>query len=127
MRELKICAGMIYVIHGQHGCGNAEPQLMNCNVDLLKKIPRPLDGGKVFNVTQDGLIRAIAAAFIRAKIVGITFHVLRHEFTTRMIEAGWSMAEVQATTGHSTAEMLRRYTHVNAKNIAAQAQENSLQ
>lgn len=89
-------------------------------IDFLKSLPRP-HKGKVFNVTQDGLIRAVAAAAKRAKISGITFHILRHEFTTRMIEAGWSMAEVQACTGHSTAEMLRRYTHITAKNIAAKA------
>jgi integrase len=89
--------------------------------DFLKSLPRPLDGGRIFNVTQDGLIRAVSAAATRAELHGITFHVLRHEFTTRMIEAGWGMAEVQATTGHSTAEMLRRYTHVAAKDIAAKA------
>lgn len=90
-------------------------------LDLLKRLPRPVGGGKVFNVTQDGLIRAVAAAAKRVGADGVTFHVLRHEFTTRMIEAGWSMAEVQSMTGHSTAEMLRRYTHVVAQDIAAKA------
>lgn len=88
---------------------------------FLEALPRPLAGGKVFNVTQDGLIRAVSGAAKRAGIEGVTFHVLRHEFTTRMIEAGWSMAEVQASTGHSTAEMLRRYTHVIAGDIAEKA------
>jgi integrase len=96
------------------------PLLPNA-IAFLLKLPRPVGGGKVFNCTQDGLVRAVAGAAKRAGVDGVTFHVLRHEFTTRMIEAGWSMAEVQAMTGHSTAEMLRRYTHVLAKDIAAKA------
>lgn len=81
---------------------------------IIKDLPRPIDGGAVFDVTQDGLIRAFASACKRAKIVDLHFHDLRHEFTSRLIEQGWGMHEVMSITGHSTAEMLRRYTHIRA-------------
>lgn len=88
-------------------------------LEVLDSMARPLTGGKVFNVTQDGLIRAFADACWRAKIEDLHFHDLRHEFTSRLIETGWGMHEVMSITGHSTAEMLRRYTHIRAADLAA--------
>src|SRR5690606_25635017 len=41
---------------------------------LLSALPRPIAGGQVFNVSQDGLIRAFAAACKSAGISGLTFH-----------------------------------------------------
>ncbi len=86
-------------------------------LDIINALPRPIDGGKVFNVTQDGLIRAFSDACKRAEIDDLHFHDLRHEFTSRLIETGWGMHEVMAITGHSTAEMLRRYTHIKAAKL----------
>lgn len=88
---------------------------------LLSALPRPIHGGKVFNVSQDGLIRAIAAACAAdedKKIVDFVFHDLRHEATSRMVEAGLSLLEVQSITGHSNAEMVKRYTHLDTLRLA---------
>lgn len=86
--------------------------------ELLAALPRPINGGSVFDVTQDGLIRAVQAATKEAKIEGFTFHCLRHEATSRMVEQGLGSIEVQAVTGHSTAEMVRYYTHIDAMKLA---------
>lgn len=86
--------------------------------DLLSSLPRPIHGGKIFSVSQDGLIRAMSAACEDAWIEDFVFHDLRHEATSRMVEAGLSLLEVQSITGHSNAEMVRRYTHLDTLKLA---------
>lgn len=91
---------------------------------LLSALPRPIHGGRVFQVTQDGLIRAMASACKskgvedEAGIEDFVFHDLRHEATSRMVEAGLSLLEVQSITGHSNAEMVKRYTHLDTLKLA---------
>lgn len=85
---------------------------------LLSALPRPIHGGKVFNVSKPVLIRAMAAACKAAGIEDFVFHDLRHEATSRMVEAGLSLLEVQSITGHSNAEMVRRYTHLDTLKLA---------
>lgn len=85
---------------------------------LLSALPRPITGGPVFKVTQDGLIRSFASACDDAGIEDLKFHDLRHEATSRMIEAGLSQLEVQSITGHSNAEMVKRYTHLDTLKLA---------
>ena len=70
---------------------------------LLSALPRPIGGGRGFTVTQNGLFRSFSAACVDAKIDDLTFHDLRHEATSRMVEAGLSLLEVQSITGHSSA------------------------
>ncbi len=53
----------------------------------------------------------------RAGIVGLTFHDLRHEATSRFCEKGLPMMTVQAITGHKSAQMLKRYTHISGKTL----------
>jgi integrase len=85
---------------------------------ILKTLPRPIEGGQVFHVKQDGLISAFADACKRAQIEDFRFHDIRHQFTSRLIEDGWGLHEVMSITGHSTAEMLLRYTHLIAADLA---------
>ncbi len=85
---------------------------------LLSALPRPIAGGRVFKVTKDGLIRSFAAACVDAKIDNLKFHDLRHEATSRMVEAGLSLLEIQSVTGHSNAEMVKRYTHLDTLKLA---------
>jgi len=48
----------------------------------------------------------------RAEIEGFRFHDLRHEATSRFVEAGLSDRQVASITGHKSMQMLRRYTHL---------------
>jgi integrase len=50
--------------------------------------------------------------------VGLNFHDLRHEATSRFFETGLGFQEVAAITGHKTLQMLKRYTHLRAENLA---------
>ncbi len=67
--------------------------------------------------TQDG----IRASFFKAiRAIGISdlhFHDLRHEATSRLFEQGSNAAVVQAITGHQTAQMLQRYTHLSGESL----------
>ena len=103
---------------------------------VLAALDRTNDGGKIFSISQDRLIRT----FQRACIVGrkkylsdcaetqklpqedflenLRFHDLRHEATTRLFELGLDMMEVASISGHKSLSMLRRYTHLRAEDLA---------
>ncbi|CAM8664669.1 XerC Integrase [Comamonadaceae bacterium] len=48
----------------------------------------------------------------------LRFHDLRHHATTQLFSKGLNPFEVASMTGHKSMQMLKRYTHVDAKNLA---------
>jgi integrase len=60
--------------------------------------------------------RSVGTAFRRQcselGIKDLHFHDLRHEGTSRLFEAGFSIEQVALVTGHKDWKMLRRYTHL---------------
>lgn len=46
------------------------------------------------------------------------FHDLRHEAASRLFELGFNPMEVASITGHKTLQMLKRYTHLRAEDLA---------
>lgn len=67
--------------------------------------------------------RAVTHAFVRAcKAAGIEdlhFHDLRHEATSRFFErTDLRDIEIALITGHKTMEMLKRYAHLRAGQLA---------
>ena len=55
---------------------------------------------------------------------GITFHSWRHKFTTDCVKSNMHPEKIMALTGHKSAEMLLRYTDLNAeKDLSDQIQE----
>ena len=84
---------------------------------VLAVLPRRLDG-KVWNYTQEGMRASWRRALAHAGITGLTFHDLRHEATSRLFEKGFNPMEVSAITGHKTLQMLKRYTHLRAEDLA---------
>lgn len=65
---------------------------------------------------------ALSLAFARLcgrlGIVGLHFHDLRHEATSRLFERGLSIEKVVAVTGHGTWAVWRCYTHPRAEDVA---------
>ncbi len=57
--------------------------------------------------------RAFEAACSRAKIVGLTFHDLRHTFATRLVRSGVDLITVKDLLGHYSVRTTERYTHSN--------------
>jgi integrase len=88
-------------------------------VEILRSLPR-ISAGKVFPI-QTG--RAVTHAFVkaceRAGIANLHFHDLRHEATSRLFErTDLRDIEIASITGHKTMEMLKRYAHLRASQLA---------
>jgi len=56
--------------------------------------------------------KAFEKAVERAEIGKLTIHELRHTMVTRLAASGASIPEIQQISGHKTAKMVQRYTHV---------------
>lgn len=91
--------------------------LSSTAVEILRGLPRSLDG-KVFGTTYEAVHLAFARACRRAGIEDLRFHDLRHEATSRLFEKGLNPMQVAAITGHKTLQMLKRYTHLRAEDLA---------
>ena len=78
------------------------------------------DEGRVFSLQGESMSQAFERACKphRANIQGVRFHDLRHEATSRLFEKGLNVMEVAAITGHKTLDMLKRYTHLRAEDLA---------
>jgi integrase len=78
------------------------------------------DEGRVFSLQAESMSQAFerACESHRANIANLRFHDLRHEATSRLFEKGLNVMEVAAITGHKTLEMLKRYTHLKAEDLA---------
>ena len=96
------------------------------NVPLSKaavkalKARSPKQEGRVFSMQAESMSQAFERACMphRANIANLRFHDLRHEATSRLFEKGLNLMEVAAITGHRTLEMLKRYTHLRAEDLA---------
>lgn len=85
---------------------------------VLDAMPRAIKG-IVFPVERMTLYHAFNAAVKRAGITNFTFHDLRHEALTRLAERGdLSVIELASISGHKTLQMLKRYTHLRAEDLA---------
>lgn len=97
----------------------------------LQSIPRRIDGW-VFGMQPSSITQAFAricgtAALTKQSaerqgqdaLQDLRFHDLRHEATSRLFERGFNQMQVAAITGHKTLQMLKRYTHLRAEDLAA--------
>lgn len=93
--------------------------LSSVAVKVLRKLPKRQDG-KVFGLAAESMSQAFERACEphRAKVDDLHFHDLRHEATSRLFEKGLNVMEVAAITGHKTLDMLKRYTHLRAEDLA---------
>lgn len=76
--------------------------------------------GPLFPVlTGRAVSHAFAKACARAGIADLHFHDLRHEATSRLFEnTNLRDIEIASVTGHTSMEMLKRYAHLRAGNLA---------
>ena len=104
-------------------------------VRLLSGLVRRING-KVWGIASHSVAVAYRRAVARARstyekeceekkekpdpsfLVNLTFHDLRHEATSRFFEKGLNPMQVAAITGHKTFQMLKRYTHLKAEDLA---------
>lgn len=87
-------------------------------LSALEALPHDIKG-HVLPVERMTLYTAFKRACARAKLDDFTFHDLRHEALSRLAERGdLNVLEMAAVSGHKTLQMLKRYTHLQAENIA---------
>ncbi|UEO00418.1 site-specific integrase [Acidiferrobacter thiooxydans] len=94
-----------------------EVPLSKVALAVLDGLPRRPDG-RVWGMRPDSISQAFERVCKAAGIEGLTFHDLRHEATSRLFEKGLGDMQVAAITGHKTQQMLKRYTHLRAKDLA---------
>jgi len=89
------------------------PQL----AELMKSLPRrseyvfPGPDGK--KLVQGGYVRGAFESLVRTMGLGdFTFHDLRHNFASELMEKGADPRTIQEYLGHSTLALVQRYTHV---------------
>lgn len=63
------------------------------------------------------------AACDRAGVYNLRFHDLRHEAISRLAEQGLSDRQLMVCSGHKTAAMLGRYSHLSAARLGAQLRQ----
>ena len=100
----------------KNGEGRVVP-LSTRAVAVLQSVQKK-DRGAVFQTTSEAIKQSWQRACKRAAIEDLTFHDLRHEATSRLFERGLNPMQVAAITGHKTLQMLKRYTHLRAEDLA---------
>ncbi|KXW58408.1 site-specific integrase [Ferrovum myxofaciens] len=86
---------------------------------VLDLLPSNDQEDAILPVGKTTLYHAFIAACKRANIDDFTWHDLRHEALSRLAERGdLSLFEIATVSGHKTMQMLKRYTHLQAENIA---------
>jgi integrase len=73
---------------------------------------RSNDDDRIFPFNGRSVGTAFRRGCVELKIEDLHFHDLRHEGTSRLFEAGFTIEQVALVTGHKDSKMLRRYTHL---------------
>ena len=95
--------------------------LSSSALEVLRALAATADrGGKVFEIRGGRAVsHAFAKACAQAELTDLRFHDLRHEATSRLFECtDLRDIEIAAVTGHKTMEMLKRYAHLRAGDLA---------
>jgi integrase len=88
--------------------------LSNRAAECLKDIGE----GRLFPIPRSSMEKAWDVVRQMAQVKDLKFHDLRHEAASRLFEKGLNPMQVAAITGHSTMQMLKRYTHLKAEDLA---------
>lgn len=117
-RHVDLEKRVAFLPHTKNGHSRSVP-LSPAAVSLLASWPRSLCG-RVFPhwSRPDSVENVWRRAVSRAGLEDLHFHDLRHEATSRLFEHGLNPMQVAAITGHRTLQMLKRYTHLRAENLA---------
>ena len=86
-------------------------------VDVLRGM-QSLPEGPVFPISMCAMQASFTKAVKRAKMPDFHFHDLRHTAASRMASKLPNLIELAAVTGHSSLQMLKRYYHPKAEDLA---------
>lgn len=131
---------LVMLYETKNGEDRATP-LSSTALAILEGLPSKLKDDRVFPISQGLVVQAWGHAIQRARrdyekelrkagmkedviaadplLLDLTFHDLRHEALSRLAERGdLSVIELASISGHKTLQMLKRYTHLQAENLA---------
>ena len=77
------------------------------------------DDGRVFPIEAGTLSKYFTFTCRALSIPDLHLHDMRHEGTSRLFEAGYSIPEVALVTGHKSLAHLSRYTNLRPEDVAA--------
>ena len=99
---------------------NGSPRTVPLSTRAIQELKTmPIDiTGRVFPLSQTALRGLWCRTMKRTGLKNLRLHDLRHEATTRFFELGLNVMEVSTITGHKDLRMLKRYTHIRAKDLA---------
>lgn len=86
-------------------------------IDELKSMPRNING-IVFPIDKAAMSYCFNRACARAEITDLHFHDLRHTAITRLSQKLPNLIELASVTGHKNVQMLARYYHPKAEDLA---------
>jgi integrase len=115
-KHINLSARTALLTDTKNGEARLIPLSTSCR-DTIKSIPRNISG-RLFNITPHAISYAFIRACKRAGLIDLHFHDLRHEAITRFFESGLNVMEVSSISGHKTLQMLKRYTHLKAEDLA---------
>jgi integrase len=106
---------------------NGEPRdvpLSPRAVTVLRNLQGTRKSGSVFGFRPDGLSQAFSRICQREGIENLRLHDLRHEGASRLAEKlNGDVIALSAITGHRTLQMIKRYTHLRAADLAKRLAE----
>ena len=105
-----------YLPHTKNGDSRYVPLSIKA-VRILKSLPRDIDG-RVFPLKEGTVSKLFLRATRRANVEDFHFHDLRHMAITRLASIFTNPLEVATISGHKSLSMLKRYTHLNAEELA---------
>ncbi len=92
----------------------------------LKELdPKSRASETIFDVSASQLVEWWDRLLSKCEISDLHWHDLRHEGTSRLFERGLTTAEVMSITGHSTQEMVDRYSHYSAAIVHAKLERET--
>lgn len=84
------------------------------------------DQERLFEIDPHALNRTFQRAVRNAGLAGedgddpdrITIHTMRHEFVSKLVDAGWDYIRIMSVSGHLSAQMVKRYSHTDTSRYA---------
>lgn len=105
-----------YLPDTKNGTARAVP-LSSRALEALNSLPLRIDGC-LWEFDIDYYTKSFVRICKHLNIIGLRLHDLRHEATSRLFEKGLDIMQVKSITGHKSMQMLSRYTHLKADELA---------
>ncbi len=83
---------------------------------ILRSIPNT--GDRIFPMTANAFRLSFNRARKMVDLEHFRFHDTRHELISTLFEAGWTMVQVMAQTGHRDPKSVKRYANIQASFLA---------